>query len=77
MKIPFTKLVMSKENVCINFSSQLRHICKMCNPFFAKVANCAIFQKTGKKKNLQDTCLLGQFNVFPPNRTYCLKNKKM
>jgi hypothetical protein len=41
---------MSKKNVCINFSSQLRHICKMCNPFFAKVANCAIFQKTEKKK---------------------------
>jgi len=47
---PFNKLVMSKKNVCINFSSQLRHICKMCNPFFAKVANCAIFQKTEKKK---------------------------
>jgi hypothetical protein len=49
MKIPFTKLVMSKKNVCINFSSQLRHICKMCSPVFAKVANCAIFQKTEKK----------------------------
>jgi RNase P subunit RPR2 len=73
---PFNKLVMSKKNVCINFSSQLRHICKMCNPFFAKVANCAIFQKTEKKNNLQHTCLLGQVNVFPPNRTYCFKKKK-
>jgi len=27
----------------------------MCNPFFAKVANCAIFQKTEEKKTTCDT----------------------
>lgn len=49
MNICFIKFALLKKKKLHKFPSPLWHICKMCNPFFLKVANCATFQKAKKK----------------------------
>jgi hypothetical protein len=49
-QISFAKLSLPKKIKNHNFPSQLWHIHKVCNPFFPKVANCAIFQKKKEKE---------------------------